>query len=64
MKQSRLPLLCMSVLAVALTACSRETPPATAPATEATAPATQAAEATAQPLKTEVYTLARKASSR
>jgi glyoxylase-like metal-dependent hydrolase (beta-lactamase superfamily II) len=45
----------MSVLAVALTACSRETPPATAPATEATAPATQAAEATAQPLKTEVY---------
>lgn len=55
MKQSRLPLLCMSVLAVALTACSRETPPATAPATEATAPATQAAEATAQPLKTEVY---------
>lgn len=61
MKQSRLPLLCMSVLAVALTACSRETPPATAPATEAAASATQAAEPVAQPLKAEVYNPGEKA---
>ncbi|WP_368563586.1 MBL fold metallo-hydrolase [Pseudoxanthomonas sp. UTMC 1351] len=55
MKQSRFPLLCVSVLAMAIAACSRETPPTTSPATEATASATQASEPVVQPLKTEVY---------
>lgn len=54
MKQPFPHLLCMTALAVALAACSRETPSANAPATEA-APTTQAAEPVAQPLKTEVY---------
>lgn len=55
MTQSRFPLLCMSVLVIALAACNRETPSSTAPATEAAAPATQAVQPVAQPLNTEIY---------